>query len=131
VAVKFVAPVPAPERARNALSKARGNALPLLAARLKIPAAALGLKKNLAGTSATSTSANDEHPSPSLGHSEVSAVQHSPGEVVKPELGQRREKDGEISSVVGGKKSGYVLNEDPASVPEKSVSDSCELEEES
>jgi hypothetical protein len=49
---------------------------------------------------------------------------------VKPEFGQRREKDGEISSVVGGKKSGYVLNEHPSSIGEKSVSDSGELEEE-
>jgi hypothetical protein len=48
---------------------------------------------------------------------------------VKPEFGQRREKDGEISAVVGGKKSGYVLNEHPSPIGENSVSDSCELEE--
>jgi len=69
-----------------------------------MPAAALGLKKYLAGTSASNTSASeDEHASAALGDSEVSAVQHSPGEVVKPELGQRRENDGEIPSGLGGK----------------------------
>lgn len=50
---------------------------------------------------------------------------------MKPELGQRRENDGEIPSTVGGKKSGYVLKEEPSSIGEKSVCDSCELEEES
>jgi len=71
-----------------------------LAARLMIPAAAFGLKKNLGGASATSTSGKDENAAPTLGHSEVSAIQHSPGEVVKPELAQRREYDGEISPTV-------------------------------
>jgi hypothetical protein len=59
----------------------------------------------------------------------VSAVQHSPGEVVKPELGQRREYDGEISSGVAGKESGNVLNEDIPSGPYKLICDPCELEE--
>jgi hypothetical protein len=65
-----------------------------------------------------------------LGDSEVSAVQHSPGEVVKPDVGQRREYDGEIASAVGGKKSGNVLNEDIPSGPNKVVGCSDELEEE-
>lgn len=94
-----------------------------------IPAAALGLKKNRSGTVASSTSGKDEDPSPSLGHSEVSAVQHSPCEVVKPELGQRRENDGEIASTVRGKESGNVLNEEPPAISEKSVCDSGCLEE--
>jgi hypothetical protein len=69
-----------------------------------MPRAAFGLKKYFEGTSSCNTSASeDEDAAPSLGHSEVSAVQHSPGEVVKPELGQRRENDGEISSVLAGK----------------------------
>jgi hypothetical protein len=68
-----------------------------------MPAAALGLKKYLAGTSSSSTSAKDEDAPAALGHSEVSAVQHSPGEVVKPELGQRRQYDGEIPASVAGK----------------------------
>lgn len=75
----------------SAVRRTSGNSRPRFSARRKIPAAALGLKKNLSGTASNSTSAKDEHTSPPLGHSEVSAVQHSPGEVVKPELGQRRE----------------------------------------
>ena len=70
---------------------------------------------------------DNEHSSASLGHSEVSRVQHSPGKAI-PELGQRREYDGEISSTLRGKESGNILNEEPAGA--KSVSDSCELEEE-
>ncbi|HTZ63507.1 MAG TPA: hypothetical protein VMB51_05330 [Solirubrobacteraceae bacterium] len=87
----------------RARCKAGGNSRPCFSARRKIPAAALGLKKNLAGTSSSSTSGNDEDASPPLGHSEVSAVQHSPGEVVKPDVGQRREYEGEVASFVGGK----------------------------
>lgn len=104
--------------------------MPRSCARLMIPAAAFGLKKNRSGTVANSTSGKDENAPPSLGHSEVSAVQHSPSEVVKPELGQRRENDSEISSAVRGKESGYVLNEEPPAISEKSVCDSGCLEEE-
>jgi hypothetical protein len=96
-----------------------------------IPAAAFGLKKNLGGTSASSTSGKDEDAAPPLGHSEESTVQHSPGEVVKPEVGQRREYDGEISSAVAGKESGYIFNENPSPVSENKVRDSGGLEEES
>jgi hypothetical protein len=41
---------------------------------------------------------------------------------VKPELGQRREYDGEISSTVGGKKSGNVLNEDEPAIGPRTAS---------
>jgi hypothetical protein len=76
-------------RARSASAKACGSSRPRFSARRKIPAAALGLKKNLSGTVSSSTSASDEDASPPLGHSEVSAVQHSPGEIVKPDVAQR------------------------------------------
>jgi hypothetical protein len=76
-----------------------------------------------------STSGNDEDTTPALGNSEETAVQHSPGEVVKPELGQRREYDGEIASVVAGKKSGNVLKEEPATGPHNVVGNSGEVEE--
>jgi anti-sigma factor RsiW len=89
------------ESARNALSKGSGKSLPRLFARRKIPAAAFGLKKNLLGTVTSSTSGNDENTPPPLGHSEVSAVQNSVGEVMKPELGQRLENDSEITASVG------------------------------
>jgi hypothetical protein len=77
------------ESADSAVLSATGNSRPRFSARRKIPAAALGLKKNLPGTAPSSTSASDEDASPPLGHSEVSAVQHSPGEIVKPDVAQR------------------------------------------
>jgi hypothetical protein len=64
-----------------------------------------------------------------LGDSEESAVQHSVGDVVKPEVGQRRENDSEISATVRGKESGYVLDEDESSRPNKFIGDSHELVE--
>lgn len=72
-------------------------------ARRKIPTAALGLKKNLGGTSASSTSAKDEDAPPPLGHSEVTAIQHSPGEVVKPDFAEDRADHRELGAVVLGK----------------------------
>jgi hypothetical protein len=86
----------------RAEAKCSGNVFPRFCARLRIPAAALGLKKYLAGTLASSTSRKDVDTAPALGDSEVSAVQHSPREVVKPEVGQRREYDGIISSALAG-----------------------------
>jgi hypothetical protein len=100
--------------------------LPRFSARLKIPLAAFEERKKRLGTSGSKMSDNEDSTAP-LGNSEVSRVQHSPANAI-PELGQRREKDGEISSTERGKKSGYVLNEEPAGA--KSVNDSYELEEE-
>ena len=116
-------------RCLSARSSASGMSRPRLPARLKIPAAAVELKKNLGAATSTSTSGKDEDTPPSLGNSEESAVQHSPGAVVKPELGQRREKDGEISSVVAGKESGNVLDEDEPSGSNKFISKPRKLEE--
>jgi hypothetical protein len=67
---------------------------------LKIPAAAFGLKENLGGTSASSTSGKDEYAPPPLGHSEVPAIQHSPGEVVKPEVAEDAADHRELGAVV-------------------------------
>jgi hypothetical protein len=96
-----------------------------------MPTAALGLKKNRSGTVSSSTSGNDEDPSPSLGHSEVSAVQHTPCEVVKPEVAQRTEDNSEISSTVGREQAGDVLKDDPASWSYKLICHPDVLEEES
>jgi len=118
-------------RSVRAVAKAGGNARPRLSARRKIPAAAFRLKKNRLGALSSSTSAKDENAPPALGHSEVSAVQHSPGEVVKPEVAQRTENDGEISSTLGREQAGDILNEDPSSCAYKLICDSSELEEQS
>lgn len=48
---------------------------------------------------------------------------------MEPEFGQRRENDGEISAAVGGKESGYVLNENPSSGANKLPCEPGELEE--
>jgi hypothetical protein len=114
----------------SAVANGLGNVFPRRVARRKIPAAALGLKQYLGGTLASSTSAKEVDAPPPLGHAEVSAVQHSPGEIVNPEVGQRRENEGEIAAAVRGKQSGYVLKEHPAPSGEKSGSDAGELEEE-
>jgi hypothetical protein len=114
------------ETACRASAKCRGNCRPRFSALLSIPAAALEERKKRGGTSGSKMSDN-EHSAASLGNSEESRVQHSPGHAI-PELGQRRENDGEISSAVGRQESGNVLNEEPAGL--KSVCDSCELEEE-
>lgn len=96
-----------------------------------MPSAALALKENRLGALSTSTSGNDEHTPPSLGDSEVTAVQHSPTEVVKPEVAQRPNHDPEISSTVGSEQAGDVLDNDPSTGSNKLVCKSGELEEES
>jgi hypothetical protein len=96
-----------------------------LVARRRIPAAAFEERKKRLGTASSKTS-DKEHSTTSLGDSEESTVQHSPGHAI-PEVGQRREYDGEISATVRGKKSGDVLNDEPAGP--NSVGDACELEE--
>jgi hypothetical protein len=85
----------------SAVRNASGNSRPRFCARRRIPAAALGLKKYLAGTSASSTSGNDEEAPPPLGHSEEPAVQNSVGQVPKPEVGQAPEDGSEIPSPTG------------------------------
>jgi hypothetical protein len=90
----------APATLASAAANCGGNVFPRRSARRKIPAAALGLKQYLSGTSASSTSAKEVDAPPPLGHAEVSAVQDSPSEVVNPEVGQRRENEGEISAAV-------------------------------
>jgi hypothetical protein len=130
VLVVFLSPSGcADARAARASAKARGNSRPRFSARRKIPAAALGLKKNLSGTVSNSTSANDEDASPPLGHSEVTTVQHSPGEVVKPDVAQRADHDGEITSVGGTEQAGDVLNDDPPGWSNKLIGTAGELEE--
>jgi hypothetical protein len=92
---------PAPVESLDSASiSEEGRARPRAFARLKIPAAALGLKKNLGGTSASSTSGKDEDAPPSLGHSEVAAIQDSPGEVVKPEVAEDAADHRELGAVV-------------------------------
>lgn len=115
-----------PATLSRATAKRGGNILPRRSARLRMPLAAFEESEKRLGGSGSKMSDN-EHSTAPLGNSEVSRVQHSPRNAI-PELGQRREKDGEIPSTVRGKESGNILNEEPAWA--KSVNDSGELEEE-
>ena len=56
-----------------------------------------------------------------LGDSEVSSVQYPPGEAV-PEVGQRAENDGKVSSVGSGEKPRDVLEQEPSG-PNREVCD--------
>ena len=111
--------------ASKAAERCDGSSRPRFAALRRIPFAAFEERKKRLGAFGSKMSDN-EHTAASLGDSEVSRVQHSPRHAI-PEVGQRRENDGEISATVRGKESGYVLNEEPAGV--NSVGDPGELEE--
>jgi hypothetical protein len=105
------------ESVSNAPISAAGSSLPRFAARRKMPAAARGDRKNLAGAVGSSTSARvtrgqDEYSPSSLRHAEIASVEDSVSHAI-PEFGKPPEKDGEISSAVGGEETGNVLQEDP------------------
>jgi hypothetical protein len=68
-----------PATCSNARSNIGGSSLPLLAARRRIPAQAVELKKNLFGADGSSTCHN-EHTAASLGHSKPLSVEDSPGQ---------------------------------------------------
>jgi hypothetical protein len=72
--------------------------LPRFSARRRIPAQALGLKKYFGATLSSSTSSKDEDTPPPLGHPEEPGVKYAPGEIAKPELGQRPEDGSEVPS---------------------------------
>jgi hypothetical protein len=48
---------------------------------------------------------------------------------VKPDVAQRADHDGEISSAGGTEQAGDVLNDDPSAWPNKLICESGELEE--
>lgn len=91
-------------------SSGASRLLPRRAERLKIPTAAFWLKKKRAEAWVTST-CDKKDSDPSLGHTEVLAVQHSPLEVRIPAFGHRRLNEGEIASIVAGKESSDILKE--------------------
>jgi len=83
----------------NAALRAGGNALPLRSALLRIPAQAVGLKKNLRGSTPVSKTCDNEDSTATLRDSEVLSVQHSVGEPI-PELDQRPEEGTKVPSTV-------------------------------
>jgi hypothetical protein len=74
-----------------------------------------------------SEGSDDEHPSPSLRHSEETAVENPPCHAI-PEVGQRSKHDSEVPTAVRTEEPGYVLDEYPSG--SKSCCDSGELVEE-
>src|SRR5215472_9145283 len=97
----------------RASCKREGNVLPLRSARRRMPAAALADSQYRRGTGLVSKTADNEHATATLGHSEVTRVQNSVRPPV-PELAQAHENAGKVPSTVGGKQSGNILNDAPA-----------------
>ena len=79
---------------RSVRSRISGKGRPLLSARFKIPAQAVGLKENLDGGFGSKMS-DSEHTTPPLRHSEELRVKYSPRHTV-PELIQGSEQASEI-----------------------------------
>jgi hypothetical protein len=85
--------------------------LPRAFARLRIPAAALGLKEYLGWASGSKMSDNEDATT-ALGDSEELRVKNSPRQAI-PELAQGIEDDREITSASGSKEAWNVLDDDP------------------
>ena len=78
-----------------------------------MPAAALADSQYRLGTGLASKTADNEHATATLGHSEPPRVQNAVRPPV-PELAQAHENAGKVPSVVGGKQSGNILNDAPS-----------------
>ena len=87
--------------------------MPLRSALLKIPAHAVGLKKNLCGSDPISKTRDNEDSTATLRDSEVLSVQHSVGEPI-PELHQRPEEGTKIPSTVATDDAWHVFPDDPS-----------------
>jgi hypothetical protein len=98
--------------AESAAAKWPGKMRPRRSARRRIPVAALGLKKYFRGTvEESSSTADKEHSTPSLGDSEISAVQN-PVAPSKPALGQCRKDGVEVASSVASKEPWNILKDE-------------------
>jgi hypothetical protein len=132
VVVLFASSWFADARATRASRKWGGNSRPRASARLRIPAAARGLKKNLGWTWASKMSDNEDAAA-SLGHSEVLSVQDPPAGAsprsgnhtcARPSIGGNRHigaHEGaqdrcEVQTVVGGQSPRHVLPDAPFDV---------------
>ena len=112
----------------RAVRKWGGNTRPRFSARRKIPLAARGVKKNRGGTRLSKTS-DKEHSAASLGHSEVAAVEHAPRYPIPAFDHENAEDFRKVSSSVGRKKSGNILEHKPSG--SKLLQDSRKLVKES
>ena len=96
----------------SAARKAGGNSRPRFSARRRMPRAAFGLKKNRGGTR-PSTMADNEHAAPSLGDSEMLAVQYPVGPPV-PAVFQSFEQRPEVAPTARAKKPWNILKQQPS-----------------
>ena len=111
--VEVIFDAPTWARLSRAACKWDGNVRPRFAARRKIPAAARGLKKNLCGTWLSKTTDN-EHSLASLGHVEISAVEHTPRYPIPALDHENAEHFCKVSSFVATEKSGNILENKPS-----------------
>gem|GEM_PF-5846851 len=98
--------------ALSASAKGRGNALPRLAARRRIPRQAVALKKYRCGSSPVSKTSDNEHTTASLGYSKELSVKNSVGEPI-PEFAQHPEEGSKILTLVARQDTGDVLPYQP------------------
>ncbi|MER9605336.1 hypothetical protein NKJ11_24395 [Mesorhizobium sp. M0243] len=94
----------------NDCLKEGGRFLFIVSTLLKIPVAALGLKKYFSGTSLVSMHGNNVDATALLGDSEILAVKHTPRHTV-PEFVQRLEYDCEVASSVTREKPVHVFED--------------------
>jgi hypothetical protein len=97
----------------NAAFSAGGNALPLRSALLNIPAHAVGLKKNLCGSTPVSKTRDNEDATATLRDSEVLSIEHSVSEPVA-ELHQRPEEGTKVPSTIRTEDTWHVFPDDPS-----------------
>ena len=84
-------------------------------ARRRIPCAALALKK-YRGSAWVRSTCDKEHSTAALGHSEVARVKSSPFDVREACVGQCKDEDSEIASLITAKESWHVLVDDPVTL---------------
>src|SRR5438132_2874122 len=92
----------------SATLSAVGDVRPRRAARLRMPAAAFGLKENRGGA-LSSKICDNEHATAALGDSEPLRIQDSPRDVQRPCVGQGVKRRPEIPSPIATEGAGDVL----------------------
>ena len=101
--------------------------MPLRSALLNIPAHAVGLKKNLCGSTPVSKTRDKDDSTATLRDSEVLSVQHSVSEPI-PEFDQRPEEGTKVFSSVTTEQAWDVLKDEPSGL--ELISDSKKHETE-
>ena len=104
-----------------------GKFLPRRPARLRMPAAAFALKKNLSGAVASKTR-DKEYSTAPLGDSEEASVKSSPRNTI-PEFVHFTEEGEEVPSVVGSEETRDVFQHEPPRSESLHKVEECECED--